>query len=232
MRKFLAICAVALGLGTLNDAKAACISSTLIAAPDPSAGSVCSLRAGATSVNVVFAFANAADTNALYFGTDPTPLFTNKDPVGTAVTLSSLIVGQVLNFTWVNENTGDSFQAGISASDGDEHIAIQSSYTDFETDPPRVFLTSSDLGAAYTDMTKIAPIADWTFVGMEDLLADQGSDFDYNDFVFGVLSDGALPVREPSSLYLLLAALLGVIVLTLPRFRQHQRSRYGRLIRL
>jgi hypothetical protein len=91
----------------------------------------------------------------------------------------------LLNLSWIVRQ--DSFQAGVAASDGDQHIAVRSTYADFQTDPPRTYLTQAELGAAYGAMTGIAPIGDWTFAGMKDLLANQNSDFDYNDLIFGFL---------------------------------------------
>ena len=112
-----------------------------------------------------------------------------------------------------NTRTGDSFQAGATATDGEQHIALQFTYADFQTNPnpTRTYLTQADLGASYGVMTGIAPIGAWTFVGMEDLLRGQGSDFDYNDLVIGYT--GIDPVPEPTTLAFLGSGLLGLAMM-------------------
>jgi hypothetical protein len=124
-----------------------------------------------------------------------TLLISNQDTLGIEATLTGLTVGQVLDFVFTDQTTGDGFQAGVAASDGDQYIAVRSTYADFQTDPPRTYLTQAELGAAYGAMNGIAPIGDWTFAGMEDLLANQNSDFDYNDLIFGFL--GIVPPWIP-----------------------------------
>lgn len=207
MMKRLAMIAL-VALGAAGQAQATCISSTPISAPDPGAGTTCSITAAASTVDVVFAYESAADVDLLFNGV--TLLISNQDALGTEVTITGLTVGQVLDFVFTNQTTGNSFEAGIAASDGDQHIAVQSTYTDFQTDPPRTYLTQADLGTAYGVMTGIAPIGDWTFVGMEDLLASEGSDFDYNDLIFGFKGIDATSVPEPMTLSLLGVGLLGL----------------------
>jgi hypothetical protein len=185
MKKLLLAAAALVALGAAGQSQATCVSSTQISAPDPGAGTTCSITAAASTVDVVFAYKSAADVDLLLNGVSL--LISNQDPFGTEATLTGLTVGEPINFVFTNQTTGDSFQAGVAASDGKQHIAIQSTYADFQTDPRRTYLTQADLGAAYGVMTGIAPIGDWTFAGMEDLLANQDSDFDYNDLIFGFL---------------------------------------------
>jgi len=202
MKKFLLAAAAFIALGAAGQARATCISSALIPAPDPGAGTTCSITANASTIDVVFAYKSAVDIDVLLNGT--TLLLSNQDPLGTEAVLTGLTVGQVLNFVFRNETTGDTFAAGVPAADGVEHIAVRSTYADFQTDPPtRTYLTAADLGAAAGVMTGIAPIVDWTFVGMEDLLASQSSDFDFNDLIFGLMGIAPDPVPEPMTLALL-----------------------------
>lgn len=212
MKPLLTSAALALALAASYPAYATCVSSTAITAPEPSAGTTCAITADAATVDIVFAYKSAADLDLLINGV--TTIIKNSDPLGTEAVLTGLTVGQKLDLTWKNSTTGDTFQAGVAASDGDQHIAVQSTYADFQTDPPRTHLTQADLGAAYGVMAGIAPIGDWTFVGMEDLLANQAfADFDFNDLIFGFLGidqtkGGPSPMTEPESLGLLAFGLL------------------------
>ena len=199
-RLLLSVSALALSAGL---AHATCVSTAPIAAPAPNAGTTCTITAVGSDVKIVLAYAAAADIDLL---SNSTTLLTNRNPLCTEVTLTGLTPGQALDLSWKDTVTGVIAQAGIPAADGKEHIAVQSTYIDYETDPPRSFLTAADLGPALTAMENLAPISDWVFVGFEDRLQAYPSDWDFNDLVVGML--GVKPVDEPSALAILGLGLL------------------------
>ena len=130
MKKLLLAAAAVVALGAAGQAQATCVSSTPISAPDPGAGTTCSITADASTVDIVFAYKSAADVDLLLNGASL--LISNLDPFGTEATLTGLTVGEPIDFVFTNQTTGDSFQAGVAASDGDQHIAVQSTYADFK----------------------------------------------------------------------------------------------------
>jgi hypothetical protein len=57
-----------IALGAAGQARATCVSSTPISAPDPGAGTTCSITAAASTVDIVFAYKSAADVDVLLNG--------------------------------------------------------------------------------------------------------------------------------------------------------------------
>ena len=209
MRRFLVATAALVALGIGGQAQATCVGTGLVVSPDHGAGTTCTITADAPSMIFVFDFKNAADTDVVAVGAN---MFNNQtSPVGSQFTLTGLTVGQTLNLVFTNATHGNSFTPGVAASDGFQHVAVRPTYADFQTDA-RTTVTQADLDASFGVMTGIAPISDWTFVGMEDLLASQGSDFDYNDLVLSYIGIGTDPpaVPEPTSVGLLGVGLIGL----------------------
>jgi len=187
-------------------AHATCISAVPISAPDLTAGTPCSINAGDVDLDIVFGYKAAADIDLLSKGVT---LIANTDPIGTHVTLTGLTIGQDLGLDFRNNDTATDFRPGILGPDGFQHIAVRGDISDFQSDPPRSFLTPANLGPALAVMTSIAPLADWFFVGLEDLTLRQGSDFDFNDLIFAMHASRAT-VNEPGTLAVLGLGLIGI----------------------
>jgi hypothetical protein len=111
-------------------------------------------------------------------------------PVGTSVDFGAVGAGVSIEFVLWNVSAGD-FLSSIAAdnADGFNHA----------------YATAAAAGQAYGG----SPAG--TFVGFEDLLRQQGSDFDYNDdtYVFTQVA-GVAPLPEPGTLSLLGIAMLGL----------------------
>jgi hypothetical protein len=125
-----------------------------------------------------------------------TPLVNNQTtPVGTHVDLGSFVAGSELVFQVVNENTATTYYSGSDSfmnPDGDTHFDVQSSS-----------------GGS-------------TVVGVEDLDAAQGSDYDYNDVVysFSGVSAGTPSVPETSATLTLFGMGLGMLGVFVRRIKK------------
>jgi hypothetical protein len=144
--------------------------------------------------------ANASDSDEIAMSVNGGPLgsfglFNHNSVTGNQFNLGTVAAGDVLTFVLSNESTNTQ----ISSSSAFNADATQHVYSVNYTNPGPFAVSGVPSG---------------TLVSFEDLLASQGSDFDYNDdtFVFTNVSatTGATPL--PASLPLF-AAGLGVVTL-------------------
>ncbi|HEY1258605.1 MAG TPA: PEP-CTERM sorting domain-containing protein [Stellaceae bacterium] len=215
-----ALAAIGLAVAAHSTQAAPCVNTTPINPPAQAqgAGAGCALTATNTSVQVVFAFESAADTDtlSLFMST----IFNNKtSALGDTKTISGLTVGETLPFMFANDSTGtlDYTNAEPATSpDGEPHTAYAQPTTGtgpidstsaslfFDDQSPRQPVSLS--AAVINAMNAIDPnSSDWLFIGFEDRLASQGSDFDYNDLIFAFHNVLSPPVSspEPASLAVL-----------------------------
>ena len=122
--------------------------------------------------------------------------------VGQTFNFGAVNVGDTINFVLRNLSTGTDLSSNPSQNaDGLHHV-----YS--------------------TDFAGNGTIPAGTYVAFEDLLASQGSDFDYNDdaFVFTNLAQLTATTPLPAALPLFASGLVLVGALTLRRIRKHQKS--------
>ena len=155
-------------------------------------------------VQVTFVSASAADqSQAFLMGLSNTPLFANNSPSfspGFTVNLGNRT--GPLNLGLTNVTTGTTFSANTRASDGFFHARFTTNLQDLIQTPPAPAVTS-----VLSSETSQTPLM---YVGFEDLLSTQGSDFDYNDLVLAVSNvDPPTDVPEPASIAVFSTVLLG-----------------------
>ncbi len=158
---------------------------------------------GPVSIAYYYGF-SAADTDTLSVWDVTTSswvaqnFFDNQTTtVGTTETLSGVSVGDVLELELYNQNTGQTLTSDPGSDPGDPGVS-HAYVTGYSANP--------------LDSDYIAGIPAGLFVGMEDLGAGQGSDYDYNDDQY-VVTGVATRTPEPSSLFLLGTGLLGLAAL-------------------
>jgi PEP-CTERM motif-containing protein len=149
----------------------------------------------------IFASAFAGDTSQLVLvGFAGNPIFNNAVNIpGNSVSLGALSGPQVFGLN--DLSTGTNFLANVADSDGNYHALYTTNYADFGVGalPPAA---ASAIAAAGGSVI---------FVGWEDRTNAQGSDFDYNDLIFGFTNLTRNSVPEPGSLALFGLALAGLV---------------------
>lgn len=159
-------------------------------------------------VTAVYIFADANDTSVL---NELTPqaiaqIFCNHSSGGCAANNSgdtkALFPPQQFGpmvFSLNNVTKGTTFLSDTADADGNYHALITTNYADFNL--------GNLPAAAQTALNALS--GSITFVGWEDKVASDGSDFDYNDLIFAFANTSLTQVPEPLTLSLFGAGLAG-----------------------
>jgi hypothetical protein len=163
------------------------------------------------NVTAVYVFANAGNTSIL---NELTPLsiaqiFCNHSTGGCTGanpgdTVPLGFQNGVMTFSLHNVTTGSTFASDTPDSDGNYHVLVSDDYA--------AFGQGALPGAADTVISGlISSGMSITYIGWEDLQADQGSDFDYNDliFAFANTTTRSVDIPEPLTLSLFGAGVAG-----------------------
>lgn len=163
------------------------------------------------NVTAVYVFADAGDTSILneLLPAAIAQIFCNHStgPCIGASAGNTMDLGPqngLMQFSLNNVTTGTSFLSDTADSDGNYHVLISDNYADFGQ--------GALPGAADTVISGlISSGMSITYIGWEDLMAGQGSDFDYNDLIFAFANTTTrkVDVPEPLSMSLFGAGLLG-----------------------
>ncbi len=177
-------------------------------------------------VSVIFIGSDAGDTSTLSFGS--TSLFSNKAQGSNSAATAGQVVNLgaqtgALNFSLQDFSLANTFDLQSQASDNFYHAIVSDAYASLG-----LFALPTASSDAISALTALGGIV--SYVGFEDRV---GGDYDYNDFVFAVVTmpalqenpgqpDGpgtpkgfsllaAAPVPEPASLFLMGAGLAGFV---------------------
>lgn len=205
-------------VGLAVSARAApCVNTTPITPPAQAqgAGAGCGLVATDVEVQVVFAFTSATDMDTLRLPPFPGALINNKNTMlGHNTNLLGLSVGEALPFVLTDLTTNALHYTNAKPStspDGLPHTA----YAEATTGTGPITSTSADLfydgGSPRTPATLSPAVinimnsidsnsSDWLFIGFEDKIRRENSDFDYNDLIFAVNNVALVATPEPASL--------------------------------
>ncbi|MEO8302129.1 MAG: PEP-CTERM sorting domain-containing protein [Rhizomicrobium sp.] len=110
----------------------------------------------------------------------------------------------VMQFSLHNTDTGSTFLSDTADADGNYHVRISEDYADFNQ--------GALPGAAQSVIdTLISGGMTVTYVGWEDLMAGQGSDFDYNDLIFAFANATTRQLPEPLTMSMMGFGLAGAV---------------------
>jgi hypothetical protein len=161
------------------------------------------------NVTAIYVFANAGNTSILneLMPSNIPQIFCNHDtPECTGAmagdTMALGLQNGVMRFSLANTNTGSIFYNDTADGDGNYHVKISENYADFGQGVLP--------GAADTVINNLINGGmTITYVGWEDLTANQGSDFDYNDLIFAFANTTTRKLPEPFTLSLMGMGLAG-----------------------
>ena len=188
------------GLGLMLSAAAA------VAAPITTPPQVIS---AVGDVTAIYVFANAGNTSTLdeLLPASFLQIFCNHSTGGCTAanpgdTAALGVQNGVMRFGLNNLSTGPTIFSDTADGDGNYHVRISEDYADFGQGALPGAADTVISGLILSGMTV-------TYIGWEDLTADQGSDFDYNDLIFAFANTTTRKVPEPFTVSLMGVGLAG-----------------------